>query len=238
MNLPAPKSPPASRTLVRGVYAITPDEADTERLLQKVEAALAGGVRLLQYRNKVAGASLRERQLERLQEACARTGCTLVVNDHWELAAELAIKAVHVGRDDDSDGNLARIRTRLGDDALIGVSCYASLERARQLAPLADYLAFGAMFASGTKPQAPPAPLELLNEAKRFGRPLVAIGGINATNAAKAIAAGANAIAVIGSVFGHRDAADITTAARELGRFCDEASALNHAHPGTTRSDR
>ena len=85
---------------------------------------------------------------------------------------------------------------------LIGVSCYGSLARARELAPVADYLAFGAMFPSGTKPQAPPAPLSVLGEARQFGLPVVAIGGIGAGNLAQVLAAGADAAAVIGAVFG------------------------------------
>ena len=185
----------ARRALIRGVYAITADEGDTTRLLADVEAALSGGIRILQYRNKHANRALKRQQLEALKGVCARHQALLIVNDDWQLAAELGIDAVHLGED---DGDIEEARRALGPGSLIGVSCYASVERARALAPVADYLAFGALFASGTKPLA---------------RPLVGIGGIDADNIGLVLAAGADAAAVIGSLFRQ---GDIRAAAQRL----------------------
>ena len=192
-----------ARRVIRGLYAITPDEADTAKLVGMVEATLGAGTRLLQYRNKVADATLRREQLRELMPLCERYGCTLVVNDDWRAAIELGIGAVHIGGD---DGDAAAVREAVGPDVILGVSCYASLERAEAVAPYADYLAFGSVFPSSTKPQAVSAALGLLGEAKRrSGMPVVAIGGIDADNAPRAIEAGASAVAVISAVFSARD---------------------------------
>ena len=127
-------------------------------------------------------------------------------------AAELGIDAVHLGED---DGDIEEARRALGPGSLIGVSCYASVERARALAPVADYLAFGALFASGTKPLARPAPLSVFREvqALSLARPLVGIGGIDADNIGSVLAAGADAAAVIGSLFRQ---GDVRAAAQRL----------------------
>ena len=196
----------ARRALIRGVYAITADEGDTTRLLADVEAALSGGIRILQYRNKHANRALKRQQLEALKGVCARHQALLIVNDDWQLAAELGIDAVHLGED---DGDIEEARRALGPGSLIGVSCYASVERARALAPVADYLAFGALFASGTNP------LSVFREvqALSLARPLVGIGGIDADNIGLVLAAGADAAAVIGSLFRQ---GDIRAAAQRL----------------------
>ena len=202
----------ARRALIHGVYAITADEGDTTRLLADVEAALSGGIRILQYRNKLADSALKRQQLEALKGVCEQHQALLIVNDDWRLAAELGIDAVHLGED---DGDIEEARRALGPQSLIGVSCYASVERARALAPVADYLAFGALFASGTKPLARPAPLSVFREvqALSLARPLVGIGGIDADNIGSVLDAGADAAAVIGSLFRQ---ADVRAAAQRL----------------------
>ena len=202
----------ARRALIHGVYAITADEGDTTRLLADVEAALTGGIRILQYRNKLADRALKRQQLEALKGVCEQHQALLIVNDDWRLAAELGIDAVHLGED---DGDIEEARRALGPQSLIGVSCYANVERAWALAPVADYLAFGALFASGTKPLARPAPLSVFREvqALSLGRPLVGIGGIDADNIGSVLDAGADAAAVIGSLFRQ---ADVRAAAQRL----------------------
>ncbi|MDO4906078.1 MAG: thiamine phosphate synthase [Lautropia sp.] len=216
----APLPHPAAE-LIRGVYAITADDLDTGSLLRKADAVLAAGVRVLQYRNKLAPEALKLQQLPALQALCRRHQALLILNDDWQLARQLQIGAVHIGKD---DGELHEARAALGDHVLIGVSCYASLERAQQLAPLADYLAFGALFASGTKPQAPGASLDVLAQARalQLGRPIVGIGGIDTGNIASVLAAGADAAAVIGALFNQPDPGQ---AARALLRACEQVSA-------------
>jgi thiamine-phosphate pyrophosphorylase len=202
-----------------GLYLVTPDEPDTARLLMRVLPLLPLGPALLQYRNKSAPAGKRREQALALLGACRRAGVPLIVNDDAALAHEIGAAGVHLGRD---DGDVAAARRIVGADAIIGVSCYAGLDRAAAAtAAGADYLAFGAMFASATKPQARRAPLSVLRDAARFGLPRVAIGGLSPDNAGEALAAGADLLAVMGAVF---DAADPAAAARAfLARIQESA---------------
>jgi len=183
----------------RGVYLITPDLDDTRRLLALCEDLLTQPVALFQYRNKSASASLKHRQASALLESCRKAGVPLLINDDWRLAADLGADGVHLGRLDDEP---AAVRDALGSQALIGVSCYNELARARDAAALdVDYLAFGAVFPSPTKPMAAPAPLHLFTEARTLGKATVAIGGITPDNSAQLRDAGADFIAVISGVF-------------------------------------
>lgn len=203
----------ATREDIKGVYAITASPAPPAApLLAAAEAALAGGVRVLQYRDKSADSRRRLAEAKALAAVARRHGATFIVNDDVELARSAGADGVHLGREDE---DIARARAVLGADALIGVSCYNELARAQAaLRRGADYVAFGSVFVSATKPDAPRAPLELLRAAvRRLPVPVVAIGGINATNAAQVVATGVDAIAVLGAVF---DAPDATVAARAL----------------------
>ena len=187
---------------MKGLYAVTPDEADSERLFTRVERVLAGGAPWLQYRNKKAGDAQRTREARRLRELCAAAGTRLIVNDDPRLAADVDADGVHVGRD---DGGVRAARAIVGR-RIIGVSCYDRMELAEAaVAAGADYVAFGSVFASPTKPAAVRAPLDLFARARALGVPLVAIGGITLENAPQAIAAGADALAVIADVFGAPD---------------------------------
>ena len=200
--------------ILEGLYALTPDGADTDGLLARLEQALAGGVRLVQYRNKEADAALKRSQAGALLALCRRYGARLIINDDWRLALEIDADGAHLGRD---DGDPAQARAALGGK-LLGISCYAELERARWAARLgADYAAFGAVFPSATKPQAVRAPLELLGRARReLGLPVAAIGGITLENAPLVVAAGASMLAVISDLFA---APDIRARARAYGRL-------------------
>lgn len=195
-----------------GLYAVTPDLADTDALVAKARAALRGGAAWLQYRSKIPDASLRLAQARALRGLCAELGRPLIVNDDVELALAVAADGVHLGA---RDGSVAEARRRLGRERLIGASCYDQLAGARRaVAEGADHVAFGSVFVSGVKPGAVRAPLSLITEARReLGVPVVAIGGITAANAGAVIAAGADAIAVISAVF---DAPDVEAAARSL----------------------
>ena len=198
-----------------GVYLLTPDWSDTARLLEVTAAALASGVRWLQYRNKRANPALRRAQAQALRELTLTCGARLVVNDDVDLAIGALADGVHVGRaDPDPRQQLAREAIRM----LVGVSCYDDFERAVQAQRAgADYVAFGSMFASATKPAAVRAPLALLARARADGMHVVAIGGIDASNIALAASKGAHAAALITAIY---DATDPAAAAHELiGRF-------------------
>lgn len=188
---------------IEGLYAITPDWADTQRLLNRVEAVLRGGAALLQYRNKSASAALRAEQAMALLPLCRRHGVPLIVNDHVELAREVGADGVHLGGE---DGDIAHARDRLGPGKIIGASCYDRLDLARRAdAQGADYVAFGACFSSDTKPAAVRAPLWLFAQARReVGLPLVGIGGITPENMTEVFAAGADAVAMISALFDER----------------------------------
>ena len=185
---------------LKGLYAVTPDLADTAELLRRVEQALLGGVRLVQCRNKPAGAALRREQSMALLGLCRQHGVPLVINDDLQLALDIGADGAHLGRE---DGDLAAARAALGPGKLLGVSCYDDLERAREAKRIgAGYIAFGSFFASPTKPAAVRAPLTLLTRAREeFGLPVCAIGGITLQNAPQMIAAGTDLLAVITDLF-------------------------------------
>lgn len=189
---------------IAGLYAVTPDIAKTVELLEAAEAALEGGARLLQYRNKSASAPLRLAQGRALLALCRRSRVPLIVNDHLDLATALDADGVHLGA---TDGSLADARRRLGPAKILGASCYDRIENALDAERLgADYVAFGSFFPSIVKPGAARAPLALLREAKRrLSVPVVAIGGVTLDNAPQLVAAGADGIAVISALFATSD---------------------------------
>lgn len=189
-----------------GLYGVTPEWDDTERLLLAVRQAAAGGMRSLQLRRKNVPDAVRAAQARALAPLCRELGVVFLINDDWRLALEVGADGAHVGREDES---LARIRAEAGPDLILGGSSYDDLGRARELlAAGADYIAFGAMFASTVKPDTVRAPLSVLTEAHRLTdncdapRPaVVAIGGITPDNAPLVAQAGADSIAVITALF-------------------------------------
>ena len=193
---------------LRGLYAITPELADSGTLLRGVAQALEGGIAMLQYRRKGRQNVDEAKALARM---CRERAVPFVVNDDLALARDCGADGVHLGRD---DGELAAARGKLAGK-LLGASCYDSLSAARAaVAAGADYIAFGSVFSSSTKPAAVRAPLSLFGEARPLGVPLVAIGGITLHNAPQLLAAGADCLAVISDLF---DAPDITARARAYG---------------------
>jgi thiamine-phosphate pyrophosphorylase len=200
---------------IKGLYAVTPDSNDRDALVAKVEAALLGGARMVQYRNKQAHINIRTHleTASALAKLCRQHGAIFIINDDANLALNIGADGIHLGQD---DGDIASARKLLGKEAIIGVSCYNSLERALAAQQQgADYAAFGTMFSSSTKPNAPRATLDLLRLAKvQLNIPIVAIGGISLHNAADVVDAGADALAVINALF---DAPDIQKAAQD---FC------------------
>jgi thiamine-phosphate pyrophosphorylase len=201
--------------MIKGLYAITPDMADTDLLLQKVEAALQGGINVLQYRNKHANHKLQTQQARAILPLCRQYNVPLIINDSVKLCLTLDADGVHLGAD---DGNLAEVRSRIGKDKILGASCYNRFDLALEAEKQgASYVAFGACFASSTKPSAPVASLELFEKAKKeLSIPTVAIGGITLENAPQVLQAGANSIAVIQAIF---NANDIKFAASQFLAF-------------------
>ncbi len=183
----------------RGLYAITPDCEDFALLLTQVEAALAGGAKAIQLRDKRRCISCAN--AKQLLELCHAYQAPLIVNDDLELAARIGADGVHLGR---TDAALSQARERLGPEAIVGISCYADLDQAIRAARSgATYVAFGAFFPSATKPNAASAPIGLLSAAKAvLACPIVAIGGITPENGASLLKAGADLLAAIAGVFG------------------------------------
>lgn len=200
---------------VSGLYAVTPELTDSIALVSKVDAALRGGARVIQYRSKSIPDSLRRSQAGEIARLCRIWNALFIVNDSVELAREVDADGVHLGKD---DGDVLAARTMLGPGKLIGVSCYDEIGRAREaVSQGADYVAFGSFFSSSTKPQALRAGTELLQiAASEIALPVVAIGGITEDNAAGLIAAGADAVAVVSALF---DALDVEAQARRFARL-------------------
>ena len=203
-----------------GLYGVTPEWSDAHTLEQAVSAAARGGMRALQFRHKSPDRGLRKELAQGLAILCRELGVTFFINDDWRLALELKTDGIHLGQHDDP---VALVRSEIGPDMLLGVSCYAKPQLAQELLQYdVAYIAFGAMYASQTKPLAPPAPLAVLGEGRTLcaqyvnPRPaVVAIGGIGPQHARALALAGADSIAVIGSLF---MAPDIEAAARALSQ--------------------
>lgn len=193
-----------TRPVLRGLYAITPDLLDRDRLTALVARALEGGIDALQFRVKGGGPGEREALARAVKSLTDAAGVPLIVNDDVDLALAIDAAGVHVGRD---DGHPQAIRARIGPHRLLGVSCYDDLGRAGAMRGIADHVGFGSVFASPTKPQAVRAPLSLFAQARALGLATVAIGGIDRHNAAQPIEAGADAVAVITDLFGDPDPA-------------------------------
>jgi thiamine-phosphate pyrophosphorylase len=182
----------------RGLYLITPDEDDSDRLVVRVAAVLPARPALLQYRNKRADADRRFDEARALKALCDAASVPLVINDDWRLALAVDAAGAHLGED---DGDLAEAR-RVAPHLLLGASCYDELARAeRAVAAGADYVAFGAFFPTRTKATSRRATPALLAAAAALHRPRVAIGGLTPDNAGPLVAAGADLLAVVGAVF-------------------------------------
>ena len=206
--------------MISGLYAITPDEADTDLLLAKVEAALQGGINVLQYRNKQASFKLQTQQASAIFPLCKHYRVPFIINDSIELCLALDADGVHIGAD---DGNIAEIKARLGANKVLGASCYNRFDLALSAQQAgASYVAFGACFASSTKPHAPVASIDLFRQAKaQLHIPAVAIGGITLENARSVIEAGADSIAVINAIF---NADDVKLAAQHFAHLFKESN--------------
>lgn len=208
-----------------GLYAITPDGLDEDALLSRVDAALRGGVRILQYRDKSNDAERQSRVAHELRKLCSQHGAALIINDNVPLAITVGADGVHLGAE---DGDLAAARAALGPERILGASCYASFDLAVAAAKAAaDYVAFGAVFPSPTKPLAVRADLSLFARCrKELSIPACAIGGITLANARPVINAGADLLAVITDLF---EVPDIETRARDFQTLFFEEQHRDHS---------
>ena len=187
-----------------GLYAITdPELLPGKQLFTGVESALAGGARVIQYRDKQATDLERLRNALSLRSLTRQFGASFLINDDLDLCLRADADGVHLGK---ADGDIAYARQRLGSDRLLGVTCHSDLNYARHSVALGvDYCAFGRMFSSVTKPHAPHCPLEVLREAVKLPCSTIAIGGITLANAPTLVAAKVDMIAVIHGLFGQDD---------------------------------
>jgi thiamine-phosphate pyrophosphorylase len=212
---------------LHGLYVITdPQLIPADQLVKTVALAIAGGARIIQYRNKHADPRECMQELIRLRELCHHHDAILLINDDVQLAKLTGADGVHLGQDDIS---LQQARAILGDNAIIGITCHGSLELAHQaVSGGADYIAFGRFFPSHSKPEAPPADIHILEQAKQeLNIPIVAIGGITPENAAILLRHGADMLAVIHGVFAEHD---IEMAARRYTRMFAKESSTNEVN--------
>lgn len=195
-----------------GIYAISPEQENTAILIEQISAAIKGGVRLVQYRDKHLTSSKRIEQAKSLRKLCSENNTLLLINDDIELAKICQTDGVHLGQ---GDSSLIKAREYLGPDAIIGITCHDSLELAQKAANQgADYVSFGCFFPSKTKPNAKPADLSILKQAKeQFHIPIVAIGGITQENAGLLIDSGADLLALCAGLF---SCVDICHKVREI----------------------
>jgi thiamine-phosphate pyrophosphorylase len=213
---------------LRGLYAITPDRPFCRLpLATQVEQAIAGGARLIQYREKGGDTTKRRNEASAVLAVCRTAAVPLIINDDLELTAAIDADGIHLGRE---DADPQEARRRLGPTAIIGISCYDSFERARWAQDIgADYAAFGRFFPSTTKPDAVQATPHLLRRARReLTLPLVAIGGITPENGRSLVLTGADMLAVIDGVFGQPD---IRSAALAFNRLFATEVAPDDAIP-------
>jgi thiamine-phosphate pyrophosphorylase len=200
---------------LRGLYAITDNLIPNKRFIYAVEQAIIGGAKVIQYRDNSNDREQRKNQAKALYRLCQKYQIPLIINDDVKLAQRIGADGVHIGK---NDAELSTARAMLGDDAIIGVSCYNQLSLAQQAVEAgATYVAFGRFFSSHTKPQAVSCSVDVLRQARQtLNCPLVAIGGITPDNGAELIKAGADCLAVIHGLFGQ---ADITAAAQRFAQL-------------------
>lgn len=207
---------------MRGLYLVTPNWDDTDKLLDVTEQALDAGVALLQYRHKNADAALRQEQAAALLALCRKYGCRFVINDFVELCQSLDADGVHVGG---TDASVAQVRAALGPDKIVGASCYGDMALARAAAAQgASYVAFGGFYPSLVKQYPVTTAPDIVLQAKaEIALPCVVIGGMTPANAAPLAARGADMVAAITSVY---LAPDVAAAVREFhDLFASEDSA-------------
>jgi len=185
---------------LNGLYLVTPDWDDTQRLIAVSELALKGGARILQYRHKTAEAQLLRQQAQALQQLCKNYQCVFIVNDHVDLCEELDADGIHVGG---TDQRVEEVRQRVGPDKIVGASCYGDLQLARSAEQHgASYVAFGGFYPSRIKKYPVTTPFDIVTQAKKeLALPCAVIGGMTVENSKPLVASGADMVAAISSVY-------------------------------------
>jgi len=185
---------------MKGLYLVTPDWDDTQKMLEITEAGLRGGAALVQYRHKTASPALRKEQAQLLLALCRRYERPFIINDFIELCIELDADGIHVGG---TDASVAQVRAAVGPDKIVGASCYGSMQLARDAHQAgASYVAFGGFYPSRVKKYEVTTKPEIITQAKReVPLPNVVIGGMTAQNSAPLVAHGADMVAAISSVY-------------------------------------
>ena len=185
---------------MKGLYLVTPDSDDTERLVAITEQAIRGGASLLQYRHKTADAALRHEQASALLKLCRRRNVPLIINDHLDLCVAIDADGIHVGG---TDASVASMRDHLGSSKIVGASCYGDLQLAREAqASGASYLAFGGFYPSRVKKYDVTTSPDIITKAlAEFKIPLCVIGGMTPENSQVLIDRGAHMVAAISSVY-------------------------------------
>jgi thiamine-phosphate pyrophosphorylase len=198
-----------------GLYAITdPHLMPGKALFTGVRAALSGGANIIQYRNKLSSRTQQRDEATELLRMTSDFGALLLINDDLALCLDINADGVHLGR---SDGDISAARRALGPTKVLGVTCHSDLHYAKDCRILgANYCAFGRVFPSKTKPNAPSCSLTTLKEAAIANYPSVAIGGIDTNNAQQVIACGVDMIAVIHGLFGQTDIRQAATQISQL----------------------
>ena len=191
-----------SHKKISGIYAITPNKILDLNAIE--QAIIAHKISVLQYRHKTTDVSIKLNEAKQLQQLCLRHNTLFIINDDINLAQKIKADGVHLGKDDTS---IEVARAQLGSDAIIGVSCYNDIKLAKIAQDKgANYVAFGALFPSNTKPNAPHCPLDIIMQAKQaLAIPIVGIGGVDFDNQQQALDAGCDAVAMINALFQSTD---------------------------------
>tara|TARA_B100000683_G_scaffold188182_1_gene181470 strand:- start:146 stop:820 length:675 start_codon:yes stop_codon:yes gene_type:complete len=189
---------------LNGTYGITPDNLPSEALIEKIRSSLMGGVKILQYRNKGNNWAKKIEEISEIKKICQKYNVPFIINDNLNIALEVDADGLHVGKDDVS---IKKARESLGNNKMLGVSCYGDLQRATKAEKLgADYIAFGSFFKSKTKPKAPLIEKNILEKARYICQcPIVAIGGITPENGSELLKNGADMLAVADAIFSSKD---------------------------------
>lgn len=191
-----------SHKKISGIYAITPNKILDLNTIE--QAIIAHKISVLQYRHKTTDVSIKLNEAKQLQQLCLRHNTLFIINDDINLAQKIKADGVHLGKDDTS---IKVARAQLGSDAIIGTSCYNDIKLAKIAQDKgANYVAFGALFPSSTKPNAPHCPLDIIMQAKQaLAIPIVGIGGVDFDNQQQALDAGCDAVAMINALFQSTD---------------------------------